>query len=213
MRNDKRAIRGVRAAVCVAIAIGSIGPARDASAQEPALTAVEVQVIAQRQKALADAAPEGAKLVGYLNCGSHRETTIEGGVKIVCPAGIPYRFPSEAEDVPETGPTIFYDAGMVAFELSGLDRKHRYRVGISWWDFDDNQRTQMVTAGSPDGRLVRIAVPSIRLPNYTTDKQPPAERDFFLPVTFARDGKMQLAVRGVTGANTVISEMWVWQLD
>ena len=59
----------------------------------------------------------------------------------------------------------------------------------------------------------QLCIPAIRLPNFKDDGQLPAEKRFTLPVTFAREGKMQLAVHLVTGVNAVISELWIWQHD
>ncbi len=83
----------------------------------------------------------------------------------------------------------------------------------SWWAYDNGSRTQSVVVGSPDGRLVRLAVSAIRLPNFKDSKQLPAERRFQLPVVFSQDGKLRLVVQRVDGGNTVISELWVGQLD
>jgi len=60
---------------------------------------------------------------------------------------------------------------------------------------------------------VRLGVAAIRLPDYKQSKQLPAERRFQLPVVFAQEGKLRLVVQRVDGANAVIGELWVWQLD
>jgi hypothetical protein len=200
----------VLAACCVPTA--SLAAAAE-DAAEVKLIPVDPETIAAREKSLAEAAPEGAKLVAYLDCGTQGESTAPGTVKIALAQGKPYRFPSEAEGVKPTQPTIFFHEEQVVFKLSGIDRTKRYQVGLVWWDYDDGARTHAVVVGSPDGRLVRLAVPAIRLPNYTTDGQLPAEKRFSLPATFARDGQMQLTVLNVTGANAVVSELWIWQLD
>lgn len=179
---------------------------------EPKLIPVEAKTIAARQESLSQSGPEGAKLVAYLDCGSQLVSTTTDEVTISWVSGAAYKFPSEAKDVLPTQPIIFFDASQVPFEIDGLKRTEHYLVGLTWWDYDDGQRTQSVVVGSPDGRLVRLAVPAIRLPNYTSDGQLPAELRFRLPATFAREGKMRLTVRAVTGANVVISELWIWQL-
>jgi hypothetical protein len=170
------------------------------------------KAVAARVKALSESAPQGGKLAAYLNCGTQRQSAAGKDVTISWKSGQPYLFRSEAKDVPATQPTIFFDANRVAFELAGLDRARRYMVGLTWWDYDAGGRTQMVTVGSPDERTVRIGVPAIGLPNYTESGQLPGQRQFHLPVTFAREGRMSLVVQKVTGANTVISELWVWQI-
>ena len=71
----------------------------------------------------------------------------------------------------------------------------------------------MVLVASHNMRNVRIAVPTIGLPDYTKSKKLPAHKQFTLPATFAKDGKMQIAVIHAAGANAVISELWIWQLE
>lgn len=182
-------------------------------AQKPELIPVDPAAIAAREKSLTETAPGGATLVAYLDCGTQLQSTTTKRVTVALLSGTAYRFQSEAAGVLPTQPTIFFDTSEVVFRISGLDRAHRYTVGLTWWDYDNGSRSQSVIVGSPDGRLVRLAVPAIRLPSYKDDGQPPAERRFSLPVAFARNGQMQLTVRRDTGANAVISEVWIWQLD
>jgi hypothetical protein len=202
-------------AVLVGCMAGSAGRQVCVAAEGPAvepLVPANGGAVAARRKALADKAPKGASLVAYLDCGTQRESA-GGKVKIACTSGRPYQFPGAAPAGTATQTTVFFDNERVVFAISGLDRTHRYLAGLSWWDFDNGSRTQSVIVGSPDERLVRLAVPAIRLPNYKDDKQLPAERRFQLPVVFSQDGKLRLAVERVDGANAVISELWIWQLD
>jgi hypothetical protein len=204
------------AVVVLAAATLFAGPRPIAAADDPqavALIPASREAIAAREKALSEKAPKGATLVAYLDCGAQRESTTSDKVKVVSVSGKPYQFPSEAPGVPAAQATIFHDTEEVAFEIRGLDRTRRYLAGMTWWDYDNGNRTQSVVVGSPDGRLVRLAVSAIRLPNFKDSKQLPAERRFQLPVVFSQDGKLRLVVQRVDGVNTVISELWVWQLD
>ena len=196
------------------LVIGRVPIAR-AAEEKPELKLLpdDEKAVAARLKALSESAPKGAKLAAYLNCGTQRQSTAGKDVKIAWKSGEAYMFRSEAKGVPATQPTIFFDANRVAFELAGIDRSRRYLVGLTWWDYDAGSRAQMVAVGSPDERLVKMAIPAIGLPDYTASGKLPAERRFSLPVTFARDGRMSLVVQRVTGANAVISELWIWQLE
>jgi hypothetical protein len=208
----RRAWKGVwLLAVGMTLLGGSMLTAAEEST-EPKLIPVDPKVIAAREKSLVKAAPEGAKLVAYLDCGTQRQSVTTDRVKIALTQGNPHLFRSEAKDAAPTEPTIFFHESQVVFKITGLDRTGRYLAELSWWDYDDGSRSQSVVVGSPDSRLVRLAVSAIRLPNYETDAQMPARRRFSLPATFARDGEMQLTVRRVTGANAVISELWIWQI-
>ena len=97
--------RLIRVAWVLAVTIGlaaglaagwtSIARAADDPA-EVTLLAADADALAARQKSLADAAPEGTKLVAYLDCGTQRESTPSEEVKITWASGKPYRFQSEA---------------------------------------------------------------------------------------------------------------------
>jgi hypothetical protein len=198
--------------VCTTSNSTSVAAAEEKPAEVTLLPA-NPEAVAERRRALSEAGPRGARLVAYLDCGSQRQSAAADPVKITWIPGQVYQFRSEAPGVGPTQSSVFFDAAQVVFDLDGLDRAKHYLAGLTWWDYDDGGRTQSVVAGSPDGRLVRLAVSAIRLPNYTSDAQPPDERRFHLPVVFARDGRMRLSVEQVTGANVVISELWIWQLD
>lgn len=213
-----RAIRSV--CFCVVLVVLSVVGVADepaaAADEKPKLLPAAPEELTARQKQLAEAAPEGAKLVAYLDCGSQWESTAfgdaENAVKIVCTGAKPYRFQSEAEGVPATQARIFFSEGDMAFDVMGLDPQKQYRAGITWWDYDNSGRTQSILATSPSRRMVRFAVPCIRLPDYEASGRLPGQRQFSLPATFMRDGKMQLLVQRLAGANTVISEVWIWEL-
>ncbi len=178
----------------------------------PKLIPVEPKVIADREKSLTETGPEGATLVAYLNCGCQAESTTTETVKITWVPSLIYQFPSEAEEALPTQSTVFYGGNEVVFKITGLDRKKRYMTGLTWWDYDAGARTQSVVVGSPDSRLVRLAIPGIHLPDYTVNKQLPAEKRFILPVSFSRGGEMKLSVRRVGSTNAVISELWIWEV-
>ena len=177
------------------------------------LIPVDEKALAERVKSLTVEAPEGATLVAFLDCGSQAETAKESPVGIKKLKGDAYLFAADDAEVPATQPTIFFDTDRVLFELSGIDRTGRYVVGLTWWDFDAGGRAQTVTVASDDKRHVRIAVPTIGLPNYMKSKKGPAQKQFRLPATFAKDGKMQLAIIQAAGPNAVISELWIWQVE
>jgi hypothetical protein len=192
---------------CVAFGMALIGWAQDSS--EPKLIPVEEKVIQSRVEELKKACDDTRQLVAYLDCGTQRESVPAEGVKITWVAGKPYRFASEATDVSETLSTVAFDESRVVFEISGLDPQKQYEAGVVWWDYDDGQRTQMVTVASPDRRQVQMAIPAARLPNFKNAKQKPESKKITLPIRMARDGKLQLLIQPVTGPNAVVSEIWV----
>jgi hypothetical protein len=189
-----------------------VGPVAAAENRQSPLAPVDDKAIAERVKSLAKETPEGAKLVAFLDCGVQVETAKNSTVAIKKLKGDAYKFQADEAKVPATQPTVFFDNERVVFELSGIDRTGHYLVGLTWWDFDAGGRVQTVMVASPGNRNVRIAVPTIGLPDFTKSKKLPAQKQFTLPATFAKDGKVQIAVIQAAGANAVISELWVWQL-
>ncbi len=210
MRLTIRPLACAALAACLGILV--VSPAIGADAPQSPLLPVDEKAIAERVKALARDAPEGAKLVAFLDCGTQAETAKDSPIGIKKLKGAAYQFRAGEAKVPATQPTVFFDSDRVVFELSGIDRTGRYLVGLTWWDFDAGGRAQTVIVASPDKRNVRIAIPTIGLPDYTKSKKLPAQKQFTLPATFAKDGRMQLAVIHAAGANAVISELWIWQL-
>ncbi len=206
MRRIQSGLR-VGSLCCVAFSMALTGWAQDPS--EPKLIPVEDKVIQSRVEELKKACDDTRQLVAYLDCGTQRESVPAEGVTITWVAGKPYRFASEATDVSETLSTVAFDETRVVFEISGLDPQKQYEAGVVWWDYDDGQRTQMVTVASPDRRQVQIAIPAARLPNFKNAKQKPESKKISLPVRMARDGKLQLLIQPVTGPNAVVSEIWV----
>lgn len=212
----KRPVLVVFAGAMAAVIVAATAlAAEDGQEEKPKLLGAAPEELAARQKQLVESAPDGGRLVAYLDCGSQWQS---GGndqgspVKIVCMGGKPYRFQSEAAGVPSTQARIFFKEDDIVFDITGLDPRKQYRAGITWWDYDNGGRTQSVLAASPNRRMVRFAVPCIRLPDYETSGRLPGERRFSLPATFLRDGKMQLIVQRLAGANTVISEVWIWEM-
>ena len=177
------------------------------------LLPVDQKAIAERIKTLNEDAPEGAKLVVYLDCGTQVESAVNSSVGIKKVKGDAYRFRADEVKVPAMQPTVFFDSDRVVFELSGIDRTGRYLVGLTWWDFDAGGRAQTVMVASHDKRSVRIAVPTIGLPDFTKSRKLPIQKQFMLPATFAKEGKLQMAILQAAGPNAVISEIWIWQLE
>lgn len=208
--------RTLRTLACISLTVCLVtlasSPVTAADSPQFPLLPFNEKAVGERIQSLAKEAPEGAKLVAFLDCGAQLETAKDSPVGIKKLKGDAYKFQADEAKVPATQPTIFFGVDRVVFELSGIDRTGGYLVGLTWWDFDASGRAQMVMVASQGNRNVRIAVPTIGLPDFTKSKKLPAQKQFTLPATFAKDGKMQIAVVHAAGANAVISELWIWQL-
>jgi len=178
----------------------------------PKLIGVAPRIVADRKKTIAARRPH-ARLVAYLNCGGQLKSTGTPTVEIAQQNGSAYQFPVADDHVPLTQATVVFDGERIVFRVTGLTATKHYTIGLTWWDFDDGGRTEMVVARSLDGKRVQLIVPAIRLPDYETDRQGPAEKVFTVPAHFAAKGGLEILVDKVTGVNAVVSEVWVWQTD
>jgi hypothetical protein len=191
------------------LVLGAVVTAWPQEAAEPKLIPVEPKAIETRCAELKKACGDVGQLVAYLDCGSQKESVPAEGVKVTWVSGKAFAFPSDATDVPASAATVAFDESRLVFEISGLDPRKNYEAALSWWDYDDGQRTQQVTVASSDRRQVQIAIPAARLPNYRQAKQKPDTKRVALPVQMARDGKLLLLIEPVTGPNAVVSEIWI----
>ncbi|NQT14751.1 MAG: metallophosphoesterase [Planctomycetes bacterium] len=181
------------------------------SGERAAVEAKPVDVAA-RIKSLAATAPAGARLAAYLDCGPQTKSTTPADVRIKVVRGGPFVFGASVPGVAPSEATIAFDAEKVVVEIDGLRPDRRYVAGMTWWDFGARNRTQTVTAASPDGNETEQVVPATRLPNYRFDNRLPERRRFDLPTSLFQDGRLQLTVAIEQGANAVLSELWVWEV-
>jgi len=165
-----------------------------------------------RLKEITDSLPEGATLQAYLDCGGTGR--LEKGVKIIPPENAkPWTFkpktPVEIAGVPSQHFTVQFDPARLSFMLEGLDRSKKYQLNVVWWDFDANGRVQSLTVQSPDLSMVRILRPGISLPDFEISGLLAKTVSVMLPLAFVRDGKLTLNVNAESGANVVVSEIWI----
>lgn len=203
----------------VAFLMGAILPGVHGQDETPALQARDADAIAARIEQLNKEAPEGAKLVSYLDCGTELSSSY-GKVKISLENGTSYKFvPAEdagplPEGVSVTQQTVFYDAANIDLKVSGIDRARRYRVGLTWWDFDAGTRTQSIICKQAHGYMLSIPVAAQSLPNFKISGAGPAVKSFLLPVQFAdAEGNVELKIHKEFGPNAVISEMWIYEVE
>lgn len=166
-----------------------------------------------RVKEIEKSLEPGEKLLAYLDCGG--DTKLENTLKITV-LGEPktYRFGEDAPvpGVPVSQQTIFYDKDNVGFLFEGLDRAKKYRLHLTWWDYDAGGRAQSLIVRSPDENQIRILRPGKSLPNFTKNAMLPETVSLPLPMAFVRDGKLRLDVKMDAGPNALISEIWITEM-
>lgn len=173
------------------------------------------KAVEARMQQLAEQSPEGAELAVFLDCGRQwKQDAAETSPGVEILNGDPWVYPAalEVKDLPPTQAfLVFTNEPYLKIKLTGLDPAKPYTLGLSWWDFDANSRTQAVWAKSPDERLVKPVVHPTRLPDYRVSKQLPAEKTFRVPVTFSRDGELLIVIQKVGTGNIVLNELWLYQ--
>lgn len=100
----------------------------------------------------------------------------------------------------------------VEYQVLNLDPSKKYKVGISWWDFDGLNRQQQVRLTSVDGESdVKVIEPQL-LPNYKVDKKTAQEFIIDVPASVLNDGSFRLYVDNVNQAkDACISEIWLYE--
>ncbi len=167
------------------------------------------QVEARRQQ-LQSQAPDGTRLAAYLDCGRAMASDKNDPVRILSPRGGTWLYTAEKIEGVEPGHTSIMFAGAeISLQLSGLKAGRRYRVGLSWWDFNSVARTQSVHAATADGDAqVELLGPTL-LPQYEGKGELPGEFYLDLPKELTDTGAVWLTIRRESGANAVLSEAWV----
>lgn len=151
----------------------------------------------------------GENVLAYLDCGLQTRSRA-GPVTIELVQGKPWTFQgSEAMGVAPGHVDIVFDSRQVVFELNGLESGGRYAAGITWWDFNSDQRRQSVWVSTPDGTDKRIVRPSAALPAYLARSERPETVTVDLPPEMIEDGSTRLIIRCEGGANAVAGEVWV----
>ena len=164
----------------------------------------------RQRQAIADAAPEGYRLVCYLDCGPDRGDGDGPAIRLV--AGEPYVWGSGRATADQLRHTaVFFASREVTFELTGLQPTREYKIGFSWWDYDHNTRVQSVwaAAGKP-ARLTRL-LPATKLPSGRSAG--PGTETVSIPRTASARRTCRASFRNEGSPNAVVSEVWLWESE
>ncbi|HPM83968.1 MAG TPA: HEAT repeat domain-containing protein [Candidatus Anammoximicrobium sp.] len=161
---------------------------------------------------LAKRAPQGYRLVCYLDCGPDRVDGAKGGPLLRLVGGSTY-FWAGAEQLADVRfGSVFFDGSRVIFEASGLNPKKSYQLGFTWWDFDHATRAQSLILATAKGENEVKVLDKTRLPSGTA-KQAPDEKTVAVPPELYRDGSLRISFRNEAQPNVVVSELWLWESD
>jgi len=165
-----------------------------------------------RRAALSQRAPAGHRLVAYLDLPRDREDGKPGAPSLRLVRGQSYLFDAP-RGVPRYYASIVFDADRIAVDLHGLEPAKRYRIGLSWWDHNNDGRVESVTAVDPQGGRHGV-LDRARLPAYAGLNQLPEERLLSLPPEAHREGRCALEVSNEANVpNAVLSEVWLYEVE
>ena len=168
----------------------------------------EPPVIDQRKKQLAASLTAGDKLLCYLDCGVEGRAK-ESGVSIRQLNGAAWLFPGSDKAAAPTFGTVAYDGSKVEFEIAGLDPQKHYALGFSWWDFDNNGRSQSIQFSSGESAKRVEVLPNTKLPTYVGAKQGPATGQLPIDPVLIGKGKMRVAFQRRADSNVTVSEIYL----
>jgi len=160
----------------------------------------------------AKAASAGGAMAAYFDCGSEEPPVATGGVRLRALRGKTWDYGSSTAD--PWFNTILFDQKQVVFEAAGLDPRKSYTLGFSWWDYNNDGRTESVYLVAGNGLMKTPLLEKALLPAYAGRQQMPEERAFAVPKSAYPSGKMNVVFaldRAKPGSNAVASELWLWE--
>jgi len=165
----------------------------------------------QRRAELDKRAPEGARLVNYLDCGPETDDCPEGGPRLSLKSGYAWLYHDGDKPVHPRHAAIAFHTRQVVFGVAGLSPQKTYTAGIVWWDYNDVGRTQRIVGTCATGKRRSVLLPDRLLPGWQKRKLLPEEHLLPIPPTLYEDGQLKLVIENRGPANAVISELWLWE--
>ena len=148
--------------------------------------------------------PNGYAVSGYLDCGAAERAEGEGGVCLRQVQGQACSFPGVEGGMG----TAAVDAEVVRCEVSGLDAREEYVIGMAWWDADNLGRVQSIYLGGSPESLTRVLPPT---PAKAFYEDKPTWATALLPLRpeMRTQGAVTLEIRREAGPNAVLNGLWI----
>lgn len=100
-----------------------------------------------------------------------------------------------------------YDEKQVQYHLKGLDPGRKYKIALTWWDWDESGRIQDVQVASVDGETKTTLLSRCQLP------ESPEMKMFDLPSQVLLDGSFRLFIHNLSGKDAMLSEIMVFEKE
>ena len=149
------------------------------------------------------------KLLVYADCGREWDKTAPSG-ETISVEGDAYLFPG-SRDVFEAEPAFGYvvSGNPARLQIEGLRPGKKYKLYISWWDFDNGRRIQSIRLQSKDGSRSFPVLEPTALPAYYEKNELGKTYSFDIPGELVKAGIFDCLIELVRGPNAVISEAWL----
>jgi len=192
-------------------------PAKVVSPAKPVLDGRYYPVVQEERDArvrqIEQELKKGEELLVYVDCGREWDKTAPSG-EAISVEGDAYLFPG-SRDVFESKPALGYvvSGNPARLQIEGVRPGKKYRLFISWWDFDNGRRIQSIRVQSKDGsRSFQVLEPTV-LPTYQEKNELGKTYSFDIPGEMVTAGSFDCLIERVQGPNAVISEAWLVEVS
>ena len=188
-------------------------PAKVVSPSKPIIEGRYYPVVQEeldaRVRQLEQGLKPGEKLLVYADCGREWDKTAPSG-ETISVEGDAYLFPG-SRDVFESEYALGYlvSGSPARLQIDGLHADKKYKLCVSWWDFDNGGRIQSIRLRSSDGSQSFPALEPTALPAYYEKNELAETHSFAIPRELVNAGSFDCLLELVRGPNAVISEAWL----
>lgn len=151
----------------------------------------------------------------YINCGIEKSSGKSKMETITQRSGKGYSFcnPSTIKGVSSEGVEIAFSNDEIVFDIDKLQKDAKYKLSLTWWDYNNAGRKQSVWVSGIDGSNKKKILAATLLPAYKGKGQLPGQQIIDLPANLISKGKLRVTIKREAGANAVISEIWLKKVN
>ncbi|MGC1480784.1 MAG: hypothetical protein WA771_09795 [Chthoniobacterales bacterium] len=105
------------------------------------------------------------------------------------------------------------DERAVELRFKGLNPEKQYSLGLSWWNWEDVGREQCVVLANMDGTQFDTIIEKTPIPTWDSSQPDVGQQIVELQPAIFSDGGVQAWIVLTDGANSTISEAWLYEHD